>query len=706
MSSYPLPMPSLGYVTNSNGINYVFDGLYWQPINYMGQVFVMINNDVVYWNGYNIHLVPTNKGERVYFADRTLWEWDGKRFISVRSTTAAPSTAVSVSRPITPPLPAPALLTSSGPPAKRLFAAAATGATSPAALKTPIASRLSAAPPSAAPPSAPPPSAPGVASRLSAPPSATGVASRLSAAAATSVASRLSAAPAAAAPPSATGVASRLSAAPASAPAATGVASRLSAAPASAPAAAAAAAVPSISPVDMFIRAEGNETKINQAIEATKKRMHRIKPSAEVLHLLGVGAPALPGNPATALAARTSYLQAHLATKIPPPPYVPPSPAEIAEAKEEEIQNMTNASVNILTPFQGNRDSVGQNLWAILDDLHVRREVEILKLDNTRETNMLAQAFYYCTHKIPDATELNRIVQDKRKEIKGKQTDISYKIRQLTEMPDFYKLGRYGIIIKKQTLVPLSDNVNNYHIAAKSGTLTPEMMNAESEARAGTGIAPDGQTKLGGWYIFAQIVDVRELTGALGAVDPCELNSMLEYDALYNNDTTQREIARRTAISDGYPITSSMLEPVSKINGLHISIHMDEKHNDQTHLKFNIGPTSYSINLSFINIGNKIGITQLEQTLKLLEAIFIKEGSFPPDHAKELKSAFYFFLIGVETYLNNFVVNEKIASSENSNRKPQSIEQSYESNPFNYNKYLKYKNKYLQLKAEMAKINL
>ncbi len=415
--------------------------------------------------------------------------------------------------------------------------------------------------------------------------------------------------------------------------------------------------------------------------------------------------PRLPNDPNQATQIRLRYWanDANDAVRL-AASLVSPFVALTEEEKERERVNETErqaiARTQMFERVQGPREQIGQNLWTIIDDNYLRDEIE--RLDNSKgeESNLLAQAFYYATHPVPTISPVEI------KKMSG-NAQFAYNLASNT-----WKLGRYGIVVTKQSFDPNGDTVRGYHAAVNSGLLTPEMRLAASNA--GTQIPSSPYNKIGGWYIRAQIVDVRELNLVQELENPITLadlapalavpilpphpEALAEFDLLYRKNTTERTRARHDAIIGNYPVKSSMLEPAFPIYGLHISVHMEQGHIDQTHLKFNIGTNTHSIVLYFILINNNLQILQINNVLATLKSVFVSE-NITEEHANDLTKAFFHFLEGLKNYINIFI--DRTGATING---PTSIKDTYGSEPFNYNKYLKYKTKYLQLKKKINNI--
>ncbi len=368
-----------------------------------------------------------------------------------------------------------------------------------------------------------------------------------------------------------------------------------------------------------------------------------------------------------------------------------------------------------------------ENLWELIDDQFVRREIERLNISkinygSQEETNLLNSVF-----------------------INSYQPDPSSQ----------YPLGRYGIIILSQAYNPPKELIKEYNDELSTGVFTQEMHTSIREAMSPD---PDGiinhgildindyisqKTGLpeyrlaGGWYMDAQIVDIsyNKTTGELidGPI-PISADLLAEYDAKTNTNTASRTAARKNAIENKLPITSKMLEPVTNITDLHLSIHTGNSDN-QTHIKFKlkrrtadgVAPNprrdfvekdlvikfalrDYRIKVHTFNNRYTTGNNTL--LMPIIDQLIEKINAFGEPYATEpirtdIVNAFRHFFDGLGEYITYFFYKQPVPTPFPMQKKTNttsSIRKAYDTDILNYNKYLKYKTKYLQLKAQMDKI--
>lgn len=170
-------------------------------------------------------------------------------------------------------------------------------------------------------------------------------------------------------------------------------------------------------------------------------------------------------------------------------------------------------------------------------------------------------------------------------------------------------------------------------------------------------------------------------------------------------------------------IPSTLLDPADvrplDMNNLHLSIHFNaqnvgyasvngirygygEQPVDQAHITSN----DIKFNLEFMRIGRNIIISNKDNIISFVEHNGAHGLSSPKsEHIQKLKEAFNNLLIGCEKYFSYFI-NEDYPIIENPELGLISIPPVAIVNNLEYNKYLKYKVKYIELKNLLSKMSI
>ena len=217
---------------------------------------------------------------------------------------------------------------------------------------------------------------------------------------------------------------------------------------------------------------------------------------------------------------------------------------------------------------------------------------------------------------------------------------------------------------------------------------------------------------IGGWYLNAHVVDLnapsrsREINQSISIerrnielanefISDTEKRMSTVQDSKEKTDLDKR-ITRKNEDIVKYNNTIQKIKDNQKsmdlaiypdITKLHISIHLASG-NDQSHIKFDKGDATINTPLEFIILNEKyIIISNKNAILDSLDN-------------DDIKNAMYNFLLGCELYFTFFInPQEKLAI----NFIPDLTKSQSHAN---YNKYLKYKTKYLELKSLINKMSI
>jgi hypothetical protein len=386
------------------------------------------------------------------------------------------------------------------------------------------------------------------------------------------------------------------------------------------------------------------------------------------------------------------------------------------------------------------------NLWAFVRDIYVRNSISNLHTNIPAERNAM-MAFF-----------VKSIIQNESVGEFALDTTNN-------DNPTSLALSSYGVVIDEITFKPGTEIIRRH---LNQPNVEPQRIGPQADSQYFAESIPDinatphevihvnqqqnnNYTTRGGLYIACRIVDIipRNQQGP----NNLQLPLLTPYFPGYNPQTAtpaqraahnaaQRSIAATALVPQLAYTHTRNLAPVSIVHGLHISIHGEDLNiGNQSHIRFKMfnDVQEYSLEINFmlaitedreekIIICSNLGEGSILQiSNQLVQIIFnryqqiIQVNQLPQAdqvifgnqqtlylHKYALRNGFYQFLSGLETYLTQLRTTDpnRLPLGQISNMRIMSSIKSPFTTYIHYNKYLKYKSKYLKLKEMMNKKKL
>ncbi len=298
------------------------------------------------------------------------------------------------------------------------------------------------------------------------------------------------------------------------------------------------------------------------------------------------------------------------------------------------------------------------NLWTYINTSNVRLKIQGYSDNFQSEMNELKEYFIFARKRIDPEENMDIINED-----------------------GFKNIGNVGIFLENHSYTKMLDEA-----AAKS---------------------------IGGFYLYMKIINLT---------------------SIYNQ---HRQNVRRDNIGNIVQWRDNDVEIKSRdyrqddtiLKDLHLSFHLDHNYLDQSHIKVKTVRTlpdenkthisdsipalksllnnEYTCNIYFNKINNLITIINKNEICNSISYLYMSaDGTHNQDNFMSFKNALFNFLKGCETYLNSIQSDPNYNPQLNLTKIPDNTTDNIYRTTRSYNKYLKYKTKYLELKSLFDKMSI